>query len=150
MADLVILNAKVWTGVPGAKEAEALAIEGERIVAVGSTEEIRRRVSGDNLDQLLPENGFHVARALVGSEGTCVTVLEATVRLVPSPRHRVLVVLGYPEGARDEGGLFREASAIRFARSGSGLVFRTSPSTTTAFVPSSRCMTISGLATTLR
>src|SRR5215472_8103709 len=43
---------------------------------------IPRRVSGYNLDQLLPENGFHIARALVGSEGTCVTVLQATVRLV--------------------------------------------------------------------
>ena len=39
---------------------------------------IPRRVSGYNLDDLLPENGFHVARALVGTEGTCVTVLEAT------------------------------------------------------------------------
>src|SRR5919202_2632248 len=38
---------------------------------------IPRRVSGYNLDQLLPEHGFHVARALVGTEGTCVTVLEA-------------------------------------------------------------------------
>ena len=46
---------------------------------------IPRRVSGYNLDELLPENGFHVARALVGSEGTCVTVLEATMRLVDSP-----------------------------------------------------------------
>ena len=42
---------------------------------------IPRRVSGYNLDQLLPENGFHVARALIGTEGTCVTVLEATVNL---------------------------------------------------------------------
>ena len=31
--------------------------------------DIPRRVSGYNLDQLLPENGFHVARALVGSRG---------------------------------------------------------------------------------
>jgi FAD/FMN-containing dehydrogenase/Fe-S oxidoreductase len=59
--------------------------------------DIPRRVSGYNLDQLLPENGFHVARALVGSEGTCVTVLEATVRLVPSPPFRTLAVLGYPD-----------------------------------------------------
>ncbi|WP_376797193.1 FAD-binding and (Fe-S)-binding domain-containing protein [Thermogemmatispora sp.] len=58
---------------------------------------IPRRVSGYNLDQLLPENGFHVARALVGSESTCVTVLAATVRLVPSPPERVLLVLGYPD-----------------------------------------------------
>ena len=57
--------------------------------------DIPRRVSGYNLDELLPERGFHVARALVGTEGTCVNVLEATVRLVPSPPHRVTVVLGY-------------------------------------------------------
>jgi FAD/FMN-containing dehydrogenase/Fe-S oxidoreductase len=56
-----------------------------------------RRVSGYNLDELLPENGFNVARALVGSEGTCVTILQATVRLLPNPPVRVLVVLGYPD-----------------------------------------------------
>ena len=59
--------------------------------------DIPRRVSGYNLDQLLPENGFHVARALVGSEGTCANVLEATVRLVPSPQHRRTVILSYPD-----------------------------------------------------
>jgi Fe-S oxidoreductase len=59
--------------------------------------EIPRRVSGYNLDELLPEKGFNVARSLVGSEGTCVTVLEATVRLVPSPPNRVLLVVGYPD-----------------------------------------------------
>jgi FAD/FMN-containing dehydrogenase/Fe-S oxidoreductase len=58
---------------------------------------IPRRVSGYNLNFLLPENGFHVAKALVGSEGTCVTVLEATCRLVESPQARVLLVIGYPD-----------------------------------------------------
>jgi FAD/FMN-containing dehydrogenase/Fe-S oxidoreductase len=58
---------------------------------------IPRRVSGYNLNHLLPENGFNVARALVGSEGTCVTILEATVRLVESPPERVLLVVGYPD-----------------------------------------------------
>ena len=58
---------------------------------------IPRRVSGYNLNHLLPESGFHVARALVGSEGTCVTVLEATCRLVESPPARVLVVIGWPD-----------------------------------------------------
>jgi FAD/FMN-containing dehydrogenase/Fe-S oxidoreductase len=58
---------------------------------------IRRRVSGYNLDQLLPENGFNVARALVGSEGTCALVLHAEAKLVKSPRHRVLVVRGFPD-----------------------------------------------------
>src|SRR5437660_4961833 len=58
---------------------------------------IPRRVSGYNLNFLLSENGFHVARALVGSEGTCVTVLEATCRLVESPPARVLLVIGWPD-----------------------------------------------------
>ena len=59
--------------------------------------QIPRRVSGYNLDELLPENGFNVARALVGSEGTCVTVLEATCELKPSPQHRRLVALGFSD-----------------------------------------------------
>src|SRR5713101_4429825 len=58
---------------------------------------IPRRVSGYNLNYLLPENGFHVARALVGSEGTCATVLEATCRLVESPPERVLLLIAYPD-----------------------------------------------------
>lgn len=58
---------------------------------------ISRRVAGYNLVDLLPERGFNVARALVGSEGTCVTVLEATVRIVHSPPARSLVVLGYTD-----------------------------------------------------
>src|SRR5436853_3887685 len=58
--------------------------------------DIPRRVSGYNLDELLPERGFNVARALVGSESTLATVLGARVRLVYSPPHRALLVLGYP------------------------------------------------------
>ena len=58
---------------------------------------IPRRVSGYNLNYLLPENNFHIARALVGSEGTCATILEATCRLVESPPHRVLLIVAYPD-----------------------------------------------------
>jgi FAD/FMN-containing dehydrogenase/Fe-S oxidoreductase len=58
---------------------------------------IPRRVSGYSLDELLPENGFHVARALVGCEGTCVVVLGAKVRLVDWPKKRSTLVLGYPD-----------------------------------------------------
>ncbi len=58
---------------------------------------IPRRVSGYNLDELLPENGFNVARALVGTESTCVTILEATLKLIYSPPKRALVVFGYPD-----------------------------------------------------
>ena len=58
---------------------------------------IPRRVSGYNLDELLPEQGFNVARALVGSEGTCVTILEAKLRLVKSPQFRRLIGLGFSD-----------------------------------------------------
>jgi FAD/FMN-containing dehydrogenase/Fe-S oxidoreductase len=59
--------------------------------------QIPRRVSGYNLDELLPENGFNVARALVGTEGTCVTVMQAHCMLKHSPQHRRLVVLGFAD-----------------------------------------------------
>jgi FAD/FMN-containing dehydrogenase/Fe-S oxidoreductase len=58
---------------------------------------LKRRVSGYNLDQLLPENGFNVARALVGTEGTCALTLRAKTRLVHSPSKRVMLVLGFPD-----------------------------------------------------
>ncbi len=75
-----------------------------KILAVKYAELIRRkypkiprRVSGYNLDQLLPEKGFNVARALVGTEGTCVAVLEAKARLIYSPPARTIIALGYPD-----------------------------------------------------
>ena len=58
---------------------------------------IPRRVSGYNLDQLLHENNFHVARALVGSEGTCANIVSATLNLTASPPFRVLTVLGFDD-----------------------------------------------------
>jgi len=58
---------------------------------------LKRRVSGYNLDQLLPENGFNVARALVGTEGTCALTLQARTKLVHSPSKRVMLVLGFPD-----------------------------------------------------
>src|SRR2546426_3963195 len=58
---------------------------------------IPRRVSGYNLDELLPERGFNVARALVGTEGTCAIVLEAKLKLIHSPQNRALVGLGYQD-----------------------------------------------------
>ncbi|MET7479144.1 FAD-binding and (Fe-S)-binding domain-containing protein [Streptomyces sp. NPDC005648] len=59
--------------------------------------DIPRRVSGYNLDSLLPEHGFDVAGLLVGSESTLVTVLRAELELVPVVKERTLVVLGFPE-----------------------------------------------------
>ena len=65
---------------------------------------IARQVSGFHLAHLLPENGFDVARALVGSEGTCALVVAARVRLVPAPGTALLLSLGYADvvdAARD-------------------------------------------------
>jgi FAD/FMN-containing dehydrogenase/Fe-S oxidoreductase len=59
--------------------------------------DIPRRVSGYNLDQLLPENHCNVARALVGSESTLATVLQVELRLFDVTPARALVVLGYPD-----------------------------------------------------
>src|SRR4051812_8531142 len=59
--------------------------------------DIPRGFSVYNLRCFLPELGFDLARALVGSECTCVTILGATVRLVPSPPVRSLIVLGYED-----------------------------------------------------
>jgi FAD/FMN-containing dehydrogenase/Fe-S oxidoreductase len=60
--------------------------------------QIPRRVSGYNLEALLPEKGFNVAAALVGTESTCALTLEARCKLIPSPQYRSLVVLGYEDG----------------------------------------------------
>jgi FAD/FMN-containing dehydrogenase/Fe-S oxidoreductase len=59
-------------------------------------DELPRRVSGFNLDELLPERGFNVARALVGTESTCVTVLQATLKLTPALLERTLVTVAFP------------------------------------------------------
>jgi FAD/FMN-containing dehydrogenase/Fe-S oxidoreductase len=56
-----------------------------------------RRVSGFNLPALLPEQGFHVARALVGTEGTCALTLSAKAKLVDRRPVRSLLILGFPD-----------------------------------------------------
>src|SRR5690242_59431 len=61
--------------------------------------DIPRRISGYNLDQLLPDKDgrYNLARALVGSESTLVTILTATLNLVHNPPFQTLLVLGYPD-----------------------------------------------------
>ena len=106
-------GARFWCGPTDAAEFRRIAALGSRQSAIYAAlkaladkyagliragfPKIKRRVSGYNLDQLLPENGFNVARALVGSEGTCALTLQAKARLVKSPPHRVLLVQGYPD-----------------------------------------------------
>lgn len=104
---------RFWVGPTSEDELEAIIREGGRRGEIYAgmkalrdkyAEQMRaryhpipRRVSGYSIDMLLPEKGFNVARALVGSEGTLVTVLEAELNLVHSPPERNLLVLGYPD-----------------------------------------------------
>ena len=106
-------GARFWCGATSDEELRAILAAGGRraeiyrgLVALrdrygevirAGYPRIPRRVSGYNLDELLPERGFHVARALVGSEGTCAVVLAARVRLVEAPRSRALLVAGFPD-----------------------------------------------------
>jgi FAD/FMN-containing dehydrogenase/Fe-S oxidoreductase len=60
-------------------------------------DQLPRRVSGYNLDELLPERGFNVARALTGTEGTCVTVTQVKFKLTPALLERTLVIVEYDE-----------------------------------------------------
>jgi FAD/FMN-containing dehydrogenase/Fe-S oxidoreductase len=104
---------RTWVGPTSDEELERIIGEGgvrgeiySRLAAIRDryADEIRRRfpdiprlVSGYPLQQLLPENGFNVAKALVGTESTCVTVLEAKLRLVHSPPIRTLAVFGFDD-----------------------------------------------------
>ncbi|MGW3508649.1 FAD-binding and (Fe-S)-binding domain-containing protein [Streptomyces sp. NPDC000994] len=106
-------GARMWVGPTSKAERTRIAAEGgrgaeiyaglDRIVTEYLADvrhgypDIPRRVSGYNLDSLLPEKGFDVAKALVGSEGTLVTVLRAELDLVPVPPFQSLLVLGYDD-----------------------------------------------------
>ncbi|MDE3061422.1 MAG: FAD-binding protein, partial [Pseudomonadota bacterium] len=86
----------------GVADREGGIYRGLRSIRQRYGEEVRARfpniprlVSGYALDQLLPEKGCHVARALVGSESTCVTILRATLNLIPDPPHKRLLVIGF-------------------------------------------------------
>ncbi|MEU0508066.1 MULTISPECIES: FAD-binding and (Fe-S)-binding domain-containing protein [unclassified Amycolatopsis] len=81
---------------PRVAESKQLALDNLALLRT-SFPSIPRRVSGYALDQLLPENGTNLVRALVGTEGTCVLLTEITVRLVPAPAARALVVAGYAD-----------------------------------------------------
>ncbi len=56
---------------------------------------IMRRVAGYNLDELIKEGPFNLAKLLVGSEGTLATVTEAKVRICPRPKARGSLVLHF-------------------------------------------------------
>ncbi len=58
-----------------------------------------RQISGYSLEHLLPENGWNLAAALTGTEGTCGIILSAEIKLVPLSAAPALAVLGYPDMA---------------------------------------------------
>ena len=61
-------------------------------------QKIPRRVSGYNLDQLLPENGFHVARSLVGTEANLRDKSRSQGQADREPsEHNALIGLGYAD-----------------------------------------------------
>ena len=102
--DLLTGTGERMTVTAGADRAKSRTLEAlddvvRRKLGVIRTEFGRfpRQVSGYSLEHLLPERGFDVPNALVGSEGTCVVLLRATVRLARTPRARVLVALGYAD-----------------------------------------------------
>src|SRR5579884_4178499 len=106
---------RMWVGWTNDDEMRSIAAQGGRQGEIMSrilslrdryAEQIKakyppipRRISGYNLDQLLPDKDgrFNIARALVGSEGTLVTVLEAKCRLIDAKAERVVLMLGYPD-----------------------------------------------------
>ena len=104
---------RMWVGETTEDELAAIVAQGDRRAEIyrglkalidehaddvrSTYPHIPRRVSGYNLDSLLPENGFQVAKALVGSESTLVTVLRAEVQLVRRPAASALAVLGFDE-----------------------------------------------------
>ncbi|MDP9399224.1 MAG: FAD-binding oxidoreductase, partial [Actinomycetota bacterium] len=79
--------------VPGVEElvARSLATIRTEFATFG------RQASGYALEHLPPERGRDLAKALVGSEGTCAVVLGATLRLVEAPAATALAVLGYAD-----------------------------------------------------
>ncbi|GAA2483584.1 FAD-binding and (Fe-S)-binding domain-containing protein [Streptomyces longisporus] len=109
-------GARFWVGVNEEEQLDDIIAEGGRkgeiyaalrdlrdkyadTIRAGfhSAEQVPRRVSGYNLDELLPERGFNVARALVGTESTCATALQAVLMLTPALLQRTTVVVEYAD-----------------------------------------------------
>jgi FAD/FMN-containing dehydrogenase/Fe-S oxidoreductase len=98
--ELVVLrpDGSRLVAVSGQLPADVATLEGDhRRLIRTALPDWPRRGSGYALQHLLPEHGPHLARALVGTEGTCAVLLEATVRLIAPPPQVALLVLGFPD-----------------------------------------------------
>ena len=106
-------GARMWVGETPDDELERIIAEGGRRGEIYAglralrdnyADEIRarypdipRRVSGYNLDSLLPDKRFNIAQVLVGSESTLVTVLRAELKLVPRVHKKTMVVVSFSD-----------------------------------------------------
>ena len=83
-------------GLEGEIYRNLLAIgEANRSEVLARYPKIQRRVAGYNLDELVGGGAFNMARFVVGSEGTLVTITEAKLRIVPRPKRKALAVLHF-------------------------------------------------------
>ena len=92
------LEARIYDGV-------ARLLDGERETVESAFPQLKRNVSGYNLDRLVAEaegeygtaDEVNLARLLAGSEGTLAIVTEATVSLEPIPETKALALLSYED-----------------------------------------------------
>ncbi len=110
MADLVIVNAKVWTGVPGAREAEAIAVTGEVISAIGTTADVRKQ-AGEKT-RVIDAGGRRVIPGIIDTHIHIVSggmlLSQLDLRLVPDRKAFVAAIAerarSLPKGAWVLGG----------------------------------------------
>jgi FAD/FMN-containing dehydrogenase/Fe-S oxidoreductase len=79
------------------RSAVAPIVEAHRDEIAQRYPKVMRRVSGYALDALLDRDPANLAHLIVGSEGTLGLVLEATVRLVPTPKATSLCIVHFDD-----------------------------------------------------
>ena len=65
MADLIIINAKIWTSNPDLEFAEAMAVKGDTILALGSNQDIEKYKTSDS--KVIDNNGKLILPGFIDS-----------------------------------------------------------------------------------
>ncbi|AKT51571.1 FAD-binding and (Fe-S)-binding domain-containing protein [Arsenicicoccus sp. oral taxon 190] len=107
-------GAPTVSGAPGPVEAVRALTQSHLATIRTELGRFGRQVSGYACEHLLPERGFDLGRALVGSEGTLAVVTEATVTLLSDPAVTSLLVLGFDDiyAAGDVAPLMKQLGAV--------------------------------------